>query len=99
MWGGYFHRLMSGRIVPTGLEKGKRFVGIGLLPALGPLIVSLRTVMALVGVSLDVNVFSSVQFSPSVVSDSLQSHESQQARPPCPSPTPGVHTNSWILSR
>ena len=32
----------------------------------------------------------SVQFSHSVVSDSLRPHESQHARPPCPSPTPGV---------
>ena len=32
----------------------------------------------------------SVQFSSSVVSDSLRPHESQHARPPCPSPTPGV---------
>ena len=38
--------------------------------------------------------FSSVQFSCSVVSDSLLSHESQHARPPCPSPSPGVHTDS-----
>ena len=38
--------------------------------------------------------FSSVQFSHSVVSDSLQPHESQHARPPCPSPTPGVHSDS-----
>ena len=39
--------------------------------------------------------FSSVhQFSHSVVSDSLQSHESQHTRPPCPSPTPGVHSDS-----
>ena len=37
---------------------------------------------------------SSVQFSCSVVSDSLRSHESQHARPPCPSPSPGVHSNS-----
>ena len=36
----------------------------------------------------------SVQFSHSVVSDSLRPHESQHARPPCPSPTPGVHSNS-----
>ena len=38
----------------------------------------------------------SVQFSSSVVSDSLQLHELQHARPPCPSPTPtpGVHLNS-----
>ena len=35
----------------------------------------------------------SVQFSRSVVSNSLQSHESQHARTPCPSPTPGVHSN------
>ena len=38
--------------------------------------------------------FSSVQFSPSVVSDSLWPHESQHARPPCPSPSPGVHSDS-----
>ena len=41
----------------------------------------------------------SVQFSRSVVSDSLQPHESQHARPPCPSPTPGVHSNSCPSSR
>ena len=34
------------------------------------------------------------QFSRSVVSDFLQPHESQHARPPCPSPTPGVYSNS-----
>ena len=44
-------------------------------------------------------VFSSVQFSCSVVSDSLRPHESQHARPPCPSPTPGVHSNSCSLSQ
>ena len=38
--------------------------------------------------------FLSVQFSRSVVSDSLRPHESQHARPPCPSPTPGVHPDS-----
>ena len=43
--------------------------------------------------------FSSVQFSCSVVSDSLQPHEPQHARPPCPSPTPRVHPNSCPLSR
>ena len=41
----------------------------------------------------------SVQFSSSVVSDSLRSHELQPARPPCPSPTPGVYSNSCPLSR
>ena len=37
------------------------------------------------------NSFSSVQFSCSVASDSLRPHELQHARPPCPSPTPGVY--------
>ena len=37
---------------------------------------------------------SSVQFSCSVMSDSLQPHESQHARPPCTSPSPGVHSDS-----
>ena len=41
----------------------------------------------------------SVQFSHSVVSDSLGPHEPQPARPPCPSPTPGVYPNSCPLSR
>ena len=36
----------------------------------------------------------SVQFSISVVSDSLRPHELQHTRPPCPSPTPGVHSDS-----
>ena len=40
----------------------------------------------------------SVQFSRSVVSDSLWPHESQHARPPCPSPTPEVYPNSCPLS-
>ena len=39
-------------------------------------------------------VFSSVQFSCSVVSDSLRPHESQHTRPPCPSPNPGIYPNS-----
>ena len=41
----------------------------------------------------------SVQFSRLVVSDSLQPHESQHTRPPCPSPTPGVHSNSCPSSQ
>ena len=39
------------------------------------------------------------QFSCSVVSDSLRPHELQHARPPCPSPTPRVHSNSCPLSQ
>ena len=40
-----------------------------------------------------------VQFSHSFVSDSLWPHELQHARPPCPSPTPGVYSNSCPLSQ
>ena len=43
--------------------------------------------------------FSSVQLNRSVMSDSLRPHESQHARPPCPSPSPGVHSNSRPSSR
>ena len=39
------------------------------------------------------------QISRSVVSDSLRPHESQHARPPCPSPTPGVHSDSCPSSQ
>ena len=42
---------------------------------------------------------SSVQFSCSVMSDSLWPHELQHARTPCPSPTPGVHINPCPLSQ
>ena len=41
----------------------------------------------------------SVQFSRSVVSNSLQPHESQHTRPPFPSPTPGVHSDSHPSSQ
>ena len=43
--------------------------------------------------------FSSVQFSHSVVSDSLQTHGQQHARPPCSIPTPRVYPNPCTLSR
>ena len=48
---------------------------------------------------LKITQFSSVQFSRSVMSDYLQPHELQHARPPCPSPTPGVYSNSCPSSR
>ena len=53
------------------------------------------------GVAITVNrrVRNAVQFSRSVMSDSLQPHELQHARPPCPSPSPGVHSNSRPSSR
>ena len=41
--------------------------------------------------------FSSVQFSHSVLSNSLRHHELQHARPPCPSPTPGVHSLDALM--
>ena len=45
------------------------------------------------------SIYSSLQFSLSVVSDSLPPHEPQHARPPCPSSTPRVYPNSSPLSR
>ena len=48
---------------------------------------------------LSVETFKSVQFSRSVMSDSLQPHGPQHTRPPCPSPTPGVYSNTCPLSR
>ena len=47
----------------------------------------------------DTCIFSSVKFSWSVVSNSLQPHESQHAKPPCPPPTPRVHSNPSLLNR
>ena len=44
-------------------------------------------------------IISSVHFSHSVMSDYLQPNELQHARPPCPSPTPGVHSDSCPLSQ
>ena len=49
--------------------------------------------------SLSTSQFLSVQFSSSVVSDSLPPHESQHTRPPCPSLTPGAHSHSYPLSQ
>ena len=45
------------------------------------------------GVHIHTGIFSSVQFSRSVISDSLWPHALQHARPPCPSPVPGVHSD------
>ena len=51
------------------------------------------------GIQLFMISFSSVQFSLSVMSNSLRPYGLQHARPPCPSPTPGVHPNSCPSSR
>ena len=48
----------------------------------------------MIPISIGIGSISSVQFSRSVVSNSLRPHESKHARPPCPSPSPGVHSNS-----
>ena len=48
---------------------------------------------------VNIHHLSSIQFSHSVVSDSLRPHESQHSRPPCLSPTPGIFPNSCPLSR
>ena len=58
------------------------------------LYINLRKTDIYIIVNLLTHQFSSVQFSHSVVSNSLQHHELQHARLPCPSPTPGVHANS-----
>jgi len=56
---------------------------------------SIKSSSYIVGMLLQ---FSSVQFSPSVMSNSLWPHGLQHARPPCPSPTPGVYSSSCPLS-
>ena len=45
------------------------------------------------------DLYKGLQFSRSVMSDALQPHESKHTRPPCPSPTPRVHSNSCASSR
>ena len=62
-------------------------------------IMSTVKVQGIVPVHFRIVQFSSVQFSCSVVSDSLRPRESQHTRPPCPSPTPGVHSDSRPSSR
>ena len=73
------------------------FLNSPLLPLLCPQVHSLRPYLHSFPANRSISTFyqlSSVQFSCSVVSDSLRPHESQHARPLCPSPTPGVHSNS-----
>ena len=57
---------------------------------------NLRTFLSLSFIPFSVQ---SVQFSRSVVYDSSWPHKSQHTRPPCPSPTPGVHSDSRPLSQ
>ena len=61
------------------------------------LFISIRLVIQMVSPTCFPFQFSSVQFSHSVLSDSLRPHELLHARPPCPSPTPGVNTHvHWV---
>ena len=53
-----------------------------------------NSVRVLLDLFLSICIFSSVHFSRSVVSNSLRPHELQHTRPPCPSPTPRVHSGS-----
>ena len=62
-------------------------------------VLSICELLALSKSPISSGVFSSVQFSRSIVSDSLRPHEPQHARPPCPSPTPGVHPNPCPLNQ
>ena len=78
--------------------KAKRFCLASSTRILKNALCKLIIVKNLFPVGMDVNKGMGVQFSCSVVSDSLQPHESQHARPPCPSPTPGVHPNSCASS-
>ena len=58
-----------------------------------------RNLLAEMARKVEFHSFSSVQFSHSVVSDSLRPHESQHARPPRPSPTSRIHSDSWPSSQ
>ena len=74
------------------------FIGItlNLLTAFGSIVIFTILILPIqeYGISLHLLQFSSVKFSRSVVSDSLRPHESQHSRPSCPSPSPGVHSDS-----
>ena len=85
--GSFVHGISQVRIlerVPISLSRGLSDLGIELTsPALAGRFFTTEPLG---------KPFREVQFSPSVVSDSLRPHESQHARPPCPSPTPGVYS-------
>ena len=78
---------MSGRSIPAVLGKYGDFQELDFL-----------TFMAMPPVGCCLT-WCCVQFSSSVMSDSLQPHGLQHTRPPCPSPTPGIYSNSCLLSQ
>ena len=72
---------------------------IHLFPCTGSVFNSCGIISCLMKLKIKIPFLQSVQFSCSVVFDSLRPHESQHAKPPCPSPNPGVHPNSCALSQ
>ena len=79
--------------------EGVTIMGFGLFNDVGDLGTDCREKTKDREMEMGVASVSSVQFSCSVVSNSLRPHELQHARPPCPSPTPGVHPDSCPLSQ
>ena len=77
---------------PEGLGRPPVAIGSSACSPSGPEFFSLEGILTL-------NSGSSVEFSHSVVSDSLWPHGLQHARPPCPPPTPGVYSISCPSSR
>ena len=66
------------------------------LLAISSLLVPPKSISAIPSLYQSYLLQSQSQFSCSVMSDYLQPHEPQHARPPCPSPTPRVHPNHWV---
>ena len=81
---------MTVSVQESGGGVGRRWPAAGL----GALSVSMPAWDLLKKVTIIFIQFSSIQFSHSVVSDSLRPHELQHARPPCSSPSPAVHSDS-----
>ena len=88
---------MGGRI----LEWVANFLLQGLFPTQGlnPSLLYCRQILSHLSHQGRLNIKISVQFSRSVMSHSLRPHGLQHARPPCPSPIPGVYSNSCPSSQ
>ena len=85
----------TGTMLEQGLQNAVKQISL----ALPGLFYKEKLIGAQLGLLIYLDTISSVQFSCSVMSNSLRPHELQHARPPCPSPTPGVHSNSSPSSR
>ena len=102
--GSSVHGILQARVLPhTPCQKLKWFRGIwvkcgNLPPSISPS-KHFSLVVTLLHNSRHICIHQFSKFSYSVVSDSLQPHESQHARPPCPSPTPRIHSNSCPSSQ